>query len=277
MPTLGLVPYLADLHIADEDAVALERLTNNQTNQPAVSIDIAIISLPHVANFDEFDALAMEDGVHVRYVRDAQALGRPHAIILPGTKTTIADLIWLRERGLADAIVAVHQAGTMIIGICGGYQMLGQTLADPLGVEGMVGEQCPGLGLLPVQSIFQPHKATNQSAMRLADGMVVRGYEIHSGITTPTATTEPFGEIVERNGVTTQVADGALSADGRVWGCYLHGLFEDDNFRRRWLTELGWQGATQNAAALRQRDYDRLADAVEAAIGWPQIAALCGL
>jgi adenosylcobyric acid synthase len=281
VPTLGVVPYLPDLRIADEDAVALEQPTTNRpTDQPTPRthlIDIAVIYLPHVANFDEFDALAAEPGVRVRYVREAAALGQPDAIVLPGTKVTLADLAWLRERGLADAIVAAHCAGTTVIGICGGYQMLGQTLADPLGVEGAAGSESAGLKLLPVMTIFQPVKETNQSHLQLSNGAIVRGYEIHSGATTLRAGARAFGEIIERNGVAVQVADGAGSEDGRVWGCYLHGIFENDDFRRHWLTTLGWEGTTQSVSALRQQEYDRLADAVEAAVGWAQIATLVGL
>ncbi len=273
--TLGVVPYLPDLRIADEDAVALDKIEAGK--REGGTIDIAVIYLPHVANFDEFDALATEPGVRLRYVREAAALGEPDAIILPGTKVTMADLAWLRERGLVDAIVAVQRIGTTVVGICGGYQMLGQTLADPLGVEGSAGSESAGLQLLLVTTTFQPVKETNQSRLQLTSGEVVRGYEIHSGATTLLAGARAFGQIIERNGVAVQVADGAYSEDGRVWGCYLHGIFENDAFRRNWLAGLGWQGTAQSALALRQQEYDRLADAVEDAIGWAQIAALVGL
>ena len=277
VPTFGIIPHLPDLQIADEDAVVLDRPICNRTSRSTASIDIAIISFPHIANFDEFDALTMEESVQVRYVRAASEIGQSDVIILPGTKSTIADLRWLREQRISDAINTAYRAGATVIGICGGYQMLGQVLSDPLGIEGAPGDQCSGLGLLPVQTVFQQRKETNQSLMRLADGMVVRGYEIHSGLTTRLADTPRHGEIIERNGVAVQIADGARSADGRVWGCYLHGIFENDEFRYSWLQALGWRGRIQSKAALRRQEYDRLADAVEAAIGWPQIAALCGL
>jgi len=275
VPTVGVVPHLPDLHIADEDAVALDEPQTGDDN--AESIDIVVLYLPHVANFDEFDALAAEPGVRLRYVRDAAALGQPQAIILPGTKTTIADLAWVRERGLADALFNAYRAGARLIGICGGYQMMGQRVADPLGIEGNVGEEVAGLNLLPISTLFEPVKETNQSRLRLSNGQLVDGYEIHSGLTTRTAGTQPLGQIVERNGLSVHVDDGAKSADGRAWGCYLHGLFENDAFRHQWLRELGWQGDAQNALAARQQEYDRLADVVEEAIGWPQIARLVGL
>lgn len=280
VPTVGLVPYLPDLQIADEDEVSLERLDAGRHEQ--FTVDIAIIYLPHVANFDEFNALAAEPGVRLRYVRDVAALGKPDVILLPGTKVTMADLAWLRERRLDQAILTAHGKGTVVIGICGGYQMLGLTLADPLGIEGAPGSQMTGLELLPVQTIFQPVKETNQSTMQLTEEVLgrsctLRGYEIHSGTTKLLADARPLGTIVARNGQPVQVADGAMATNGQIWGCYLHGIFVNDDFRHSWLRTLGWQGSGQQADAAREREYDRLADAVEAAIGWPQIQALCGL
>lgn len=296
VPTIGVVPYLPDLQIADEDAVALDWLDGNQQGNIGGNIksnvggnvegngalDIALIYLPHVANFDEFAALAAEPGVRLRYVRDAATLGNPDVILLPGTKVTIADLAWLRERGMADAIVRAAANGTTIVGICGGYQMLGELLADPLGVEECAGTHVAGLGLLPVETIFAPVKETNQSTLCLTNELVgadisVHGYEIHNGTTTLLPGTQPLGTIVTRNGQAVQVIDGAYRADGRVWGCYLHGIFENDEFRRLWLQSMGQQDGNVQAERLRQREYDRLADAVEEAVGWSTIAALCGV
>jgi len=273
VPTLGVIPQIPDLRIADEDAVALDQLATDATT--GVGIDIAILHLPHVANFDEFDALAAEPGISVRYVRDAASLGQPQVIILPGTKTTLPDLRWLRERGLEPAILAAYAAGAQVVGICGGYQMLGQTLADPLGIESPAATVAPGLGLLPVTTEFHPVKQTSQSCLQLRDGITVRGYEIHSGETRLLAG-DPLGQLIERNGQATQIADGAISTDGRAWGCYLHGIFENDNFRQTWLRTLGWEGAGHAAGQLRAREYDRLADTVEAAVDWSVIDRLIG-
>lgn len=280
VPTLGVIPYIPDLPIADEDAVSLDALDRAAAPMPA-ALDLAVIHLPHIANFDEFAPLAAAPGVHLRYVRAAAALGQPHAVILPGTKVTIADLDWLRARGLDQAIRAAHHAGATVVGICGGYQMLGATLADPLGIEGPAGHSVTGLGLLPVITTFQPHKETHQSSLRwhnaAAAWALLHGYEIHSGVTTLGTGAIPLGTITERNGVPVQVSDGAISADGRVWGCYLHGIFENDGFRRHWLQGLGWQGTGQSAATARQQAYDRLADVVEGALDWTQIERLLGL
>ncbi len=291
VPTVGVVPHLPDLQIPDEDSVVLDQMHARSgaratgadttgaraTGADKESVDIAIIHLPHIANFDEFAPLANEPGVRVRYVRDAAALGKPHAIIVPGTKVTLADLAWLRARGLDRAIGSAQQAGATVVGICGGYQILGERLADPLGIEAPAGSHTHGLQLLAVETDFQPVKETNQSLLRLANGTILRGYEIHSGNTTLLAGAQPLGEIIERNGVSTRVPDGASTLDGQIWGCYLHGIFENDSFRRLWLEQLGWAGTTQSLAALYEQEYDRLADAVEAAVGWPQIEVLCGL
>lgn len=281
VPTLGVIPHIPDIQIADEDAVSLDEPAYQSMKQPSAIVDIAVIHLPHIANFDEFQPLAAEPGVQLRYVREAAKLGQPHVVILPGTKVTIADLAWLRARRLDQAISAAHTAGSTVVGICGGYQMLGATLADPLGIEGPAGSCATGLGLLSVNTEFQPQKETNQSEFRLnhadTEWALLRGYEIHSGVTTLGNGAKPLGTVTQRNGLAVQIADGATSTDGRVWGCYLHGIFENDDFRRDWLHGLGRQGTTQSAAVLRQEAYDRLADVVTAAVDWVQIERLLGL
>ena len=274
VPTLGVIPYVPDLRIADEDAVSLERDRSAAAPLGEGQIDVAVIRLPRIANFDEFDALDVEPGVRLRYVERAEELGRPAAVILPGTKATLSDLGWLRERGLDGAIAGAYGRGAQVVGICGGYQMAGEWLADPLGMEGEPGGQAAGLGLLPVTTTFSGRKETHQASMRLRDGEMVRGYEIHTGESRVREGTARFGEIVERGGETVRVPDGAKSEDGSVWGSYLHGLFENDGFRHRWLRGLGWTGPVVATTALRERAYDRLADAVEEAVDWAAVEAL---
>ncbi len=242
-------------------------------------VDIAIVRLPRIANFDDFDPLAAEPGVRVRFVQSPEALGRPHAIILPGTKHTLADLAWLRATGLAAAVTGLARAGCALVGICGGYQMLGQAISDPEGVEG--GGEAAGLGLLPVRVIFHGAKVTQQAVARvcgplpwLTETSDLIGYEIHAG---RAETPAPLLEIRRRNG---EVApDGAATADGRIWGTHLHGLFHNDDFRRAWLASLGWQpaGETMPYLARRAASYDRLADALEAALDVRRLDAIIGL
>ncbi|MBI1295934.1 cobyric acid synthase [bacterium] len=273
VPTLGVVPYVPDLRIADEDAVALDSGQRAAVAPKRGQREIAVIHLPHVANFDEFDALDAEPGVCLRYVRRAEDLGNPAAIILPGTKVTLADLGWLRTLGLDQAILAAQAHGSAVVGICGGYQLLGTWLADPTGAEGPAGNAAPGLGLLPVTTEFTRHKQTHQ-AILAREGEQLRGYEIHTGETSLAEDALPFGVIIQRSGAPVTVLDGAMREDGRVWGTYLHGIFENDDFRHRWLRGLGWQGEFVSTTALRQAEYDRLADVVEGALDWAGIERL---
>lgn len=275
VPTLGIVPFVPDLQIADEDAVALDNLSSKTTERSdsatQTDVDIAVIHLPHIANFDEFAPLVAEPGVVVRYVRRAEDLGEPDVIILPGTKVTLSDLSWLRATALDKAIAARSQEGATLVGICGGYQMLGQHLADPHGVESHAGDMAPGLGLLPVATEFCPVKQTHQAQLRIHDGQVVHGYEIHAGDTQLFDGAEPFGEIISRGSESMQLPDGAIRSDGKVWGTYLHGIFENREFRHYWLRSLGWTHAGFDSTAAEDAEYDRLADAVEEALDWSVI------
>jgi adenosylcobyric acid synthase len=287
VPTLGVIPYIPDLRIAEEDAVALERDAPIPKATGADMLQVAIIQLPRISNFDEFDALALEAGVQARYILRADELGQPDAIILPGSKATLADLAWLRERRFETAILSALRAGAEVIGICGGYQLLGRQVIDLEGVEGPVGRAADALGLLPACTRFCATKHTHQARLRRADGEVLSGYEIHAGETTLDPGATPFGEIIERNGQPACISDGAVSADGRVWGTYLHGVLENDAFRRRWLQRLSAHRRIEapyvgtdvltDMHAMRQAEYDRLADVVEAHVDMPAVLRLMGL
>jgi adenosylcobyric acid synthase len=276
VPTLGIIPYVQDLRVAVEDAVWLDEVAAVQTGDDGV-IEIAVIHLPHIANFDEFDALAAEPGVRLRYVRQPHELRHAAAIILPGTKATLNDLAWLRQQGFEQPIRQAAAEGRAIVGICGGYQMLGEQLRDPLGVEGPPNTTGAGLALLPVTTDFTATKETHRAQMLLANGDVVEGYEIHMGMTLRKANVRPLGNIVMRGQRPVEIADGAVDSSGRIWGCYLHGIFENDSFRRAWLAQLGWRGNDTAPVLERQDEYDRLADVVEASIDWPLLEERTGL
>ncbi|HEV3022770.1 MAG TPA: cobyric acid synthase [Pirellulales bacterium] len=287
IPVLGVVPWLAGLGLPEEDAVALHaaRQPRDDDNQ----LDIAVIRLPHIANFDDFDRLAFDSRVRLRYVDSPQRLGQPDAIILPGTKSTVADLEWLRAVGLAGPIVELAHRQVAVVGICGGYQMLGTTICDPQGIESSAGET-RGLGLLPIRTHFEPIKETHQIAASIESdrhcpgcfGQSISGYEIHAGRTTGE---RPWLKITRRGGSAAAVLDGSVSDDGRIWGCYLHGLFANDGFRQAWLDSLehqagvsqlavGDQSATAfagNTADWLDAALDRLADGVETALDLPQL------
>jgi adenosylcobyric acid synthase len=279
VPVLGIIPHLHDLTIPEEDAVALDEPLSNRSQ--AEDVDIAVVKLPLIANFDDFDPLAAEPGVQVRYVSSVQDLGRPQAVIVPGTKSTIADLAWLRTQGLADAIRQLAEGGTAVVGICGGYQILGQVIRDPDHVESPA-EELAGLGLLPLETVFEGEKATHRVRARVTggpgwlaglDGQIIAGYEIHMG---RTQGGRPWIEINERSGQPVSIMDGTVSVDGRVWGCYLHGLFENESLRRAWLSSLGWRGIGGWATPLagHETSFERLADAVETALDMEKLEAI---
>ncbi|MFL7868943.1 MAG: cobyric acid synthase [Anaerolineales bacterium] len=271
VPVLGVVPYLHGLFIPEEDAVALE----NPFMKPVPTTDaleIVVVHLPRIANFDDFDPLASEPGVRVRYVDGPEQIGNPAAIIIPGTKSTMDDLAWLRSRGLEDAIQRYAQNGGAVVGICGGYQMLGKTVYDPEHVESKL-DSAPGLGLLPNETTFAGDKDTHQASAQVRngpgwfanlEGQTVTGYEIHMG---RTRSESSWLEIVERGGQSVQVADGAASPDGKVWGCYVHALFANENLRKAWLADLGWKGeqARENANPFAA-SLTRLADTLESTL-----------
>jgi adenosylcobyric acid synthase len=245
---------------------------------PDSLIDIAVLALPRISNFDDFDPLKAESGVTLRYVSSASEFGTPSAVIIPGTKSTIADLDWLRQTGMAEAITTFARQGGAVVGICGGYQMLGETIADPHHVESKV-EHTSGLGLLPVRTEFSKEKATYQVRARIIgvknlpifhlksretfESVILEGYEIHMG-ETPSQTA--WLEIISRNGQPVKVADGSVSSDGKIWGCYLHGIFINDDFRHAWLESLGWRGGGAAQSEIFNQSLELLADSVEGAL-----------
>ncbi|NTU85451.1 MAG: cobyric acid synthase, partial [Chloroflexales bacterium] len=261
LPVLGLVPWLDNMGLAEEDAVALER--PGAMPERAGDLVIAVVHLPAIANFDDFAPLAGERGVALRHITRPEQLAGAAAAILPGTKHTLAARRWLRERGFDEALRAFPGA---LVGVCGGYQLLGRRVSDPLGVEGAGGDE-PGLGLLPVETVFAGTKRTEQVAAIAeapwAPGAPLAGYEIHMGRTTAVGDARPLATITRRHESPCAEADGQLSADGRVWGCYIHGLFDSPGFRRGWLRSLGWLGGEGPPPP---DPYERLADHVEAAL-----------
>ncbi|HXV47770.1 MAG TPA: cobyric acid synthase [Candidatus Binatia bacterium] len=269
IPVAGVIPYYHDIFIAEEDSLALER-RRAMKNRCDHVLDIAVIAPPHIANFDDFDPLERESGVRLRYVEREDLVGNPDLIILPGSKSTVADLDHLRNLGRDQEITDASARGIPIIGICAGYQMLGLTIRDPEGVES-ARPVTAGLSLLPVTTRFSPQKSTHQVKARtlLERGILaqakdcqVTGYEIHMGETTSAEVAPPF-QIEQRSKKVSSDFDGALSADGNVLGTYIHGLFHNDDFRRGILQELAdRKGKVLPPAHSRfsaDEQYDRLA------------------
>jgi adenosylcobyric acid synthase len=211
---------------------------------PQRRVRIAVPLLPRIANFDDLDPLDAEPAVELVLVRPGTPLPRDAMlIILPGSKATLADLAFLRGQGWDIDILAHHRQGGHVVGLCGGYQMLGRCIADPEGSEGPAGA-APGLGLLAVETVLGGDKRLAEAAGReIASGMKVRGYEMHLGMTTGPGAARPMLQLGSR-------PDGAVSADGRVAGCYLHGLFASDPFRRAFLARLGAASTTAYEARI---------------------------
>ncbi len=258
-PCFGVVPWFADAaRLPAEDAVALDRPTTSRGRRGGVVV--AVPRLSRIANFDDLDPLRAEPAVDLRVIAPGTALpGDADLVLLPGSKSTIGDLTFLRAQGWDIDIAAHVRRGGRVLGLCGGYQMLGRTVRDPDGIEGPAGE-APGLGLLDVETVLTPEKTLTRTAARhLATGEPVAGYEIHIGRTDGPDRARPVLELADGR------TEGAASADGRVAGCYLHGLFAADGFRRAYLRVLGADGdpALRFDASV-DAVLDRLADHLEA-------------
>ena len=277
-PVLGVVPYFRDIAIAQEDSVYLDERVENQKS---VDLDIAIIRLPHISNYDDFDPLE-EEGCRVRYVTHSAELDTPDLIILPGTKSTISDLFYLRKSGLAENIIRQAKNGVPVVGICGGYQILGRSLHDPDSVESAEGSAL-GLGLLDVVTTFVPEKATTQVKARvianrgLLEGMKGQelvGYEIHMGQTKSDGGMSAF-YIFETPQGRVDYFDGILNAQGIVLGTYLHGLFHNPSFRRTLLNSLrrrrGLPERWDETMIGKEQQYNRLAELVRSSLDIPAI------
>ncbi|MFZ5426322.1 MAG: cobyric acid synthase [Thermodesulfobacteriota bacterium] len=271
-PVLGVIPEIADLGLPEEDSVSF-KAGACLTAPAGRDLDIAVIDLPHISNFTDLDALAREPDAGLRVVRRPQELGRPDAVILPGSKNTLADLDALRASGLAGALPGLD--GCEIVGICAGLQMMGQRLLDPLGLESGLGESA-GLGLLPLETELMADKTLLLSRARhQPSGLQLAGYEIHHGVTRPLGEGAP---------VLARRPDGepvAWGVPGRAWGTYLHGVFDEDRFRRWWLNALrarkGLPPLPESRAPGLDAALDRLADTVRASLDMDAVYALIGL
>jgi adenosylcobyric acid synthase len=263
---LGLVRFFADARLLPaEDALALDHA---RPAKPDARVRVAVLVLPHIANFDDLDPLDAEPSIELVRVRPGEAIpGDVSLVILPGSKATIADLSALRAAGFDIDIAAHRRRGGMVLGLCGGYQMLGRCLTDPAGHEGPPGT-VEGLGLLDVATSLADDKRLIETRGATADGVPFAGYEMHMGMTDGPDRARPFARLAD--GTT----DGAMSADARVMGTYIHGLFADDRQRAAWLGRLGAGGATISYEAQVEETLDRLAAHLAQCIDLDRVLAL---
>jgi adenosylcobyric acid synthase len=264
---LGLVPHFAEAaRLPAEDALGLTRTSPHRSSN---KIRIAVLAYPRISNFDDFDPLRLEDNVELVFLRPGEPVpGDAHLVILPGSKATIADLKTLRETGWHIDLEAHIRRGGHVLGVCGGYQMLGTRISDPQGIEGAP-VTVDGLGLLEVETVMTGNKALVEvTGHSKPDDQPFKGYEMHVGRTTGPATQKPLLEFSDGR------VDGAVQNGGLITGCYVHGLFADDDQRRAWLTRLGAAASTVNYEEEIEATLDALALHFEKHIDCDRLLAL---
>ncbi len=266
-PVLGVLPYLMDFHLEAEDAIDV-----SQSGKADDALKVVVPVLPRISNHTDFDPLRLHPQVDLQFVGPGQPVPPADLIILPGSKSVRADLTWLRANGWEAAIQKHLRYGGKLLGICGGLQMLGTRIADPLGLEGAAGES-EALGLLDFDTVLEADKQLRNVTGRLLPGGVpVSGYEIHAGVSSGPALEQPAVQLDDGR------FDGAISADGQALGTYLHGLFEGPEACAALLRWAGLDAVeTVDYHALRERDIERLADLVETHLDTARLRALCGL
>lgn len=284
IPVLGVIPYTY-LQLEDEDSLTtrFKKKTGDtkhkegyETNE--AMLEVAVIWLPHLSNFTDFNRLELEEDVNVRYVRRGERIGKADLVILPGSKNTLEDLQYLKESGLDMELYQLKEEGTFIMGICGGYQMLGHKICDPEGVEGKISEAY-GLGLLNRNTIFKGEKTTTQvegslrgnlpGILKACEGIKVKGYEIHMGISEKTGACEELLTIEKRLGEKVSDLEGSCNEEGTVFGTYLHGIFDEGPFARCLLNAIrekkglpALESGITSFEAFKQGEYDKLAKVV---------------
>ncbi len=285
LPVLGLVPFFYHIEIDSEDSMPVETIIDPKAGPARNKINIACIRLPHISNFTDFNPLIREDIVNFHYLSKPRNLIGYDLLILPGSKNVRNDMQWLTEAGWIDAIMQYRNTNRKILGICGGYQMLGLTIDDPAGIEGQPG-QTKGLGLLAVETKLHHEKITTQTIGDWIgfENIHVTGYEIHMGKTTPVGKGKPVVALESRNAKIIKAFDGWQTEDERIQGVYLHGLFDESVFRRAFLSLLkpefdSLENQTKSISLLefREKQYDLLAEHFNKFVDIQKITEICNL
>lgn len=270
----GVVPYFHDLDLPEEDSVSFKEGIYQRPRPESAYVEIAVVSLPHISNFTDLEPFLLEPDVHLRVVAKIEDLGDPDAVILPGSKNVLGDLRFLRDSGFAAAVGDLAERGKVVVGICGGYQMLGRRIDDPLGLESAE-KEAVGLGLLEIVTELKKEKTLlRRTGKHLPSGLAVSGYEIHHGISS--------GSLPAALRFEDQSICGAVGLDGRIWGSYLHGIFDEDLFRRWFIDDLRRKkGLPATGAVLAtynlEAAFDRLAARVRASLDMEKIYGLLRL
>ena len=289
LPVLGVVPFVKDLGIEEEDSVSLQ--DKKAGSGSGEELNIAVVKLPHISNYTDFNPLEAEEDVILRYVEPHQKLGSLDAVIIPGTKNTTNDLLFLNTSGCARQIREAYQEGVCVVGICGGFQMMGVNLLDPDSTESSELAEIKGLDLLPMTTTFRSQKLTRQVKARISShrawgelgGLELEGYEIRHGCST-VLRDMPCLRVIPEYREEEEVI-GLASEDMRLLGSYLHNLFHNDLFRRRWLNTLRAkkglppleEGAILDTKQRREESYDRLAAILEESLDMEKLYRLMGL
>ncbi|MFO7972707.1 MAG: cobyric acid synthase [Desulfobacterales bacterium] len=267
---LGVLPWYNHINIQEEDSVVIEnpaRILDKDINTPA----IAVIRIPHISNFTDFAPLSGIQGMHIHFIEKPQGLDLFSAVIIPGSKNACFDLKCLKKTGWTDKLVSYADNGGYILGICGGYQMLGKYIHDPDGLEGNPGT-LQGLSLLPVETVLKAPKTTTLTRFSW-EGIPGAGYEIHMGQTLRFAGKSLF-RVLAQNSISCDKEDGCMTNTARVLGTYIHGLFDTPDITRRWLDHIGLSGMEVTEAhgfAVRDKEYDLLAEHFEKYVDTEQI------
>jgi adenosylcobyric acid synthase len=277
LPVLGVLPHLSGLMLPEEDSLALEAREGRRRAGPG-ELEVAVVRLPALSNYDDLIELEREPGVVVRFVDSARDLFGADLVVLPGTKSTLHDLAWLREKGMDGALETIASSGGRILGICGGAQMLGRFIVAPERVEGAEAS-ARGLGLLPLRTVFHREKRTAVTRVRalgglFPEGVVAEGYEIHHGRTERLDGAPAAFEVLSRNGEPAQGFDGCVGRDGAVMATMMHGILRSLALRRGLLASLGF---TPREATTEADPYDVLADTFEREVRVDLIEAILGV
>jgi len=284
VPVLGVVPCFSGFSIPEEDSVALGKRVPGRSEPVCGKISIGVVKLPRISNYTDFDPLEWEEDVQLTYIESPSDISSLDLLILPGSKSTIGDIIFLRDN---DFLPAIRSFTGNIAGICGGFQMLGRRVSDPDGVEGAETCEAEGIGLLDVVTIMLTSKETHQATAELhTAGFQVaprspkrlEGYEIHMGETILGPAAEPFAHIIRRSGEELEVLDGAVTKDGRIFGTYLHGLFHNDQFRAAYLNRIRRRkGLPDREPAIQNDPFDKLAAHLEKSLDMKKLLEICGI